>query len=312
MGFPCKDRSGSCKVAHAFRRSRGAGVIAIAASSVLFAGMAALVKLLSAEYDGIFVSLGRFVVGAAHRIGYDRRHGRRFRRPRSQGRSLAGYLRLGRHDPLFRIDPALRRRQGLGTQHDLSALFDPPGRALLRGAAGQAGMVGAFVCFAGVAAIFWDSGLAEPPWRLHRTSLRLHRRDSIQYTKRARVNNGAEIVYLSVCVSGILATFWTAPRGPLPRPPLGPVLLASAVLGYVGQIALTWGVKFMDASEAGIISFLKIPVAIVLGLFLGEGLSLRFARVRSSSSPGSRLPSWVGAGTRPPSAPIKALVCSTI
>lgn len=33
----------------------------------------------------------------------------------------------------------------------------------------------------------------------------------------------------------------------------------------------------MDASEAGILSFLKIPLAIFFGLFLGEGLSLRFA-----------------------------------
>ena len=100
---------------------------------------------------------------------------------------------------------------------------------------------------------------------------------SIQYTKKARVNNGAEIVYLSVCVSGILATFWTAPRGLSLDLRSASILVASAVLGYGGQIALTWGVKFMDASEAGIISFLKVPIAIGLGLFLGEGFTPRFA-----------------------------------
>src|SRR5512142_2958409 len=47
------------------RGTRGWGILAVVASSALFAGMAALVKTLSADYDGIFLSLGRFVVGAA-------------------------------------------------------------------------------------------------------------------------------------------------------------------------------------------------------------------------------------------------------
>ena len=47
------------------KATKSAGVAAIVASCFLFAGMAALVKMISAEYDGIFTSLGRFVVGAA-------------------------------------------------------------------------------------------------------------------------------------------------------------------------------------------------------------------------------------------------------
>ena len=142
---------------------------------------------------------------------------------------------------------------------------------------GRRSVAGALVCFAGVVLIFWDSSspsLLGDSLGLLSGVLAGY---SIHYTKRAREKNGAEIVYLAVCLSGILVTFWTAPRALTLDLRSGLILLASAVLGYGGQIAMTWGVKFMDASEAGILSFLKIPLVIFFGLFLGEGLSLRFA-----------------------------------
>ena len=190
---------------------------------------------------------------------------------------MARHLRLGGDRPLFRVHPALGAGRGtvLNLTYPLFSIL--VGALIFKERLGARAIVGAFVCFAGVALIFWDSSspsfLGDCLGLLSGFIAGL----SIQYTKKARVNNGAEMVYLAVCASGILVTFWTAPQALSMDLRSGLLLLASAVLGYAAQIALTWGVKYMNASEAGIISFLKIPITIAFGLFLGEGLSLRFA-----------------------------------
>jgi drug/metabolite transporter (DMT)-like permease/2-polyprenyl-3-methyl-5-hydroxy-6-metoxy-1,4-benzoquinol methylase len=261
----------------AIRGTRGAGIIAVIASSALFAGMAALVRLLSADYDGIFVSLGRFVVGAAVASATIAARGEGFaiRDPKDVVlRGIYGSVGMILYFVSIQLSGA-GRGSVLNTTYPLFSIL--LGALFFGERLGRRGVYGAFVCFAGVALIFWDSSspslLGDGLGLLSGLVAGI----SIQYTKRARVNNGAELVYLSVCLSGILASFWTAPRALSLDLGSALILVASALLGYGGQILLTWGVKFMDASEAGIISFLKIPIAIVLGLFLGEGLSLRFA-----------------------------------
>jgi drug/metabolite transporter (DMT)-like permease len=239
--------------------------------------MAALVKMLSAEYDGIFVSLGRFVVGAvlASATLSIKGEGFAIRDPKDVvWRGLYGSVGM----ILYFVSIQLT---GAGRGSVLNKTY--PLFSILLGALffgerlGARSKAGALVCFAGVALIFWDASspslLGDCIGLLSGVIAAI----SAQYTKRARVNNGPEIVYLSVCVSGILACFWTAPRALSLDLGSALILLGSGVLGYSAQISLTWGMKFMTASEAGIISFLKVPIAIVFGLFLGEGLSPRFA-----------------------------------
>jgi len=251
-----------------FRASRSNGILAVIVSSAFFAGMAALVRLLSAEYDGIFVSLARFVVGAALASATIAIRGSGFAIRDPKDVVLRGvYGSVGM--VLYFVSIQL---SGAGRGSVLNTTYPLFGERM-----GRRGIAGAFVCFAGMALIFWDSSspslLGDCIGLLSGCVAGV----SIQYTKRARARNGAELVYLSVCVSGILVCFWTAPRALSLDPRSGLILLASAVLGYGGQVSLSWAVKFMDASEAGILSFIKVPLAIILGLFLGEGLSLRFA-----------------------------------
>jgi len=259
------------------RHLRSAGVAAVVASSVFFAGMAALVKLLSSEYDGAFVSLGRFVVGAALASATIAIKGTGFavRDPRDVvWRGIYGSVGMVLYFVSIELSGA-GRGSVLNTTYPLFSIL--LGALFFKERLGKRSIVGAVFCFAGVALIFWDSSspslLGDGIGLLSGFIAGI----SIQYTKKARRNNGPEIVYLAVCASGILATCWTAPRALSLDLESAIVLSASAVLGYAGQISLTWGVKYMDASEAGIISFLKVPIAIVLGLFLGEGLSIRFA-----------------------------------
>jgi drug/metabolite transporter (DMT)-like permease len=256
---------------------RGAGTLAVVASSLLFAGMAALVKVLSAEYDGIFVSLGRFAVGAALASAAIAIRGEGFaiRDPKDVVlRGVYGSVGMILYFVSIQLSGA-GRGSVLNTTYPLFSII--LGAVFFGERLGPRSKLGALVCFSGVALIFWDGSspslLGDCVGLLSGFIAAL----SAQYTKRARVRNGPEIVYLSVCVSGILACCWTAPRALSLDPGAALVLLGSAVLGYAAQISLTWGVKYMTASEAGIISFLKVPAAIALGLLLGEGLSLRFA-----------------------------------
>jgi drug/metabolite transporter (DMT)-like permease len=259
------------------KADRARGVLAVVASSALFAGMAALVKLLSAGYDGIFLSLGRFVVGAilASATLAIRGEGFAIRDPKDVvWRGVYGSVGMILYFVSIQLTGA-GRGSVLNTTYPLFSIL--LGALFFGERLGPRSKVGAFVCFAGVALIFWDSSSPSLLGDCIGLLSGVIAAVSAQYTKRARVNNGPEIVYLSVCVSGILACFWTAPRALTLDLSSGLILLASAVLGYAAQISLTWGVKFMSASEAGIISFLKVPIAIAFGLFLGEGLTLRFA-----------------------------------
>lgn len=259
------------------KNMRGAGLAAVVASAACFAGMAALVKLLSAEYDGIFMSFGRFVVGAilASATIAIRGSGFAVRDPKDVvWRGIYGSVGMVLYFVSIQLSGA-GRGSVLNTTYPLFSIL--LGALFFKERLGRRSIAGAFVCFAGVTLIFWDSSSPSLLGDCIGLASGLIAGVSIQYTKRARRNNGPEIVYLAVCASGILVTFWTAPAALSLDLRSALILLASAILGYAGQITLTWGVKYMDASEAGIVSFLKIPLAIGLGLFLGEGLSLRFA-----------------------------------
>ena len=256
---------------------RGAGIAAVAASSLFFAVMAAVTKALSSEFSGAFVSLGRFVVGAAIAASTvaARKEGFAVRDPKDVvWRGIYGSVGMALYFVSIELSGA-GRGTVLNTTFPLFSIL--LGALFFKERMGARAAIGAFVCFAGVALIFWDGSatslLGDGIGLLSGFLAGI----SVQYTKRARRNNGTEIVYLSVCLSGIIVTAWTVPEAASLGLESGLLLLAAAVLGYAGQISFTWGVKYMNASEAGIISFLKVPIAVVLGLFLGEGLSWRFA-----------------------------------
>ncbi len=256
---------------------RGAGIAAVAASSVFFAVMAAVTKALSAEFSGAFISLGRFVVGAAIATSTIAIRGEGFaiRDPKDVvWRGIYGSVGMALYFVSIELSGA-GRGTVLNTTFPLFSIL--LGALFFKERMGGRATIGAFVCFAGVALIFWDGSatslLGDGIGLLSGFLAGI----SVQYTKRARRNNGTEIVYLSVCLSGMIVTAWTVPEAASLGLDSGLLLLAAAVLGYAGQISFTWGVKYMNASEAGIISFLKVPIAVVFGLFLGEGLSWRFA-----------------------------------
>jgi drug/metabolite transporter (DMT)-like permease len=261
----------------AIQATRRLGVLAVLASCLLFAAMAAFVKLLSSEFDGLFISLGRFVVGAIISSASiaARRSGFAIKDPKDVVlRGVYGSTAMVLLFVSIQLSGAGRGTLFNATNPLFSILF---GALFFRESLGRSSVIGAMICFGGIAVIFWDS--ASPSLLGDSLGLLsgLLAGFSFQYTKRARVNNGVDIIYLAVCASGILVTFWTAPQALHLGLRSGALLLASAVVGYGGQVSLTWGVKYMKASEAGIISFLKIPMTIAFGLFLGEGLGWRFA-----------------------------------
>jgi len=256
---------------------RGAGIAAVVASSVFFAVMAAVAKALSSEFSGAFVSLGRFVVGAAVASATIAVRGEGFaiRDPKDVvWRGIYGSVGMVLYFVSIELSGA-GRGTVLNTTFPLFSIL--LGAIFFKERMGGRAVLGAFVCFAGVSLIFWDGSatslLGDGIGLLSGFLAGI----SVQYTKRARRNNGTEIVYLSVCVSGIVATAWTAPEAASLGLGSALLLVATAILGYAGQISFTWGVKYMNASEAGIISFLKVPIAVALGMFLGEGLTWRFA-----------------------------------
>jgi chloramphenicol-sensitive protein RarD len=137
------------------------------------------------------------------------------------------------------------------------------------------------ISFAGVLLALWDGGGGNLLGDLLGIASSVSAGFSVHYSKRARARNNSWNIYLWVCMAGLLATAWSAPEA-ADAASAGwgaiSILILSGAIYFAAQIAFTWGLKFTSAASAGILSFLKVPLAILFGaLFMGEAIGLRFA-----------------------------------
>lgn len=251
--------------------------IACIASALLFAIAAVLVKLVSGGFDGVFISFIRFVTGIALAVILIRC-------------TKSSFTVSNRGDLL------LRSLWGAASMilYFVSIQYSGSGRATLFNNAYPAFVVlfgslffgekarfvqlaSVALCVAGSALAFYNPG---GPGTLFGDALGLASAVcagiSVHYIKRARVGNSSFMVYGAVCLTGLPLTFPSLNQLPhLTLPSLGLMVLAASVI-FAAQVLLTWGLKYISASRGSILSFLKVPVTIALGLLIGEKLTAPF------------------------------------
>lgn len=100
---------------------------------------------------------------------------------------------------------------------------------------------------------------------------------SVLYLTEARKSNDGYIIVFYVMFIGTFVNIPSAAKDLMNFELSGaiPVFLA-ALLGFLGQVFLTWGYKYVDSATGSLLSTSRIVIAAVIGfIFLGEPINFR-------------------------------------
>jgi drug/metabolite transporter (DMT)-like permease len=258
-------------------KTRATSIMYIQLSNLLFAATAVCIGYLGGKFDGYFTSLCRFIVGAA--IG------------------LASLAFTRTPFKINRLKPWLGRGVfgSLGmVLYYLSIVLGSPGRAsllnnsypvfvaiiaffILRAKVRLSTVGGILVSFAGIALVLWDGSKSSFLADSAGLASGMVAAVSYHFNKKASQTEDAVVIYLGVCFVGILGTAFSANQFARLDWLSAGLLLLAGLGGYFAQIAITLGLRDIDATEGSVHTFLKIPMTSLGGwLMLSEPLSLRF------------------------------------
>ena len=89
-------------------------------------------------------------------------------------------------------------------------------------------------------------------------------------------NNDTIIVYLPVCIFGLLFTSFSAKQFSYINIPVLIILITVGITAFLAQLFMTYGFKFISSTRGSIVTFSKIPMTIGLSFFIGEEFKLKF------------------------------------
>lgn len=259
------------------KRTRFESLLFIHISNLCFATTAILISMLSSQFDGWFTALARFAIGG-----------------------MLGFSQLAITKKPFHI---VRIRPWLGRGlfgalamilYYLSISLGSPGRAslfnnsfpifvaiisifALREKIRWATLAGIVFAFAGVALVLWDgTGMSFAADAAGIASGFLAG-ISYHFNKRASQTEHPVVIYLGVCLVGIIATAFSWPQL-LSITPTAAILLVLAGIGaYAAQITITMGLRDIPTTEGSVHTFAKIPLTVLAGwLILGDAITVRF------------------------------------
>ena len=84
------------------------------------------------------------------------------------------------------------------------------------------------------------------------------------------------MIYLSACIFGLMASAHTYPILERVNHTDFWIMSAAAVFVLIGQLLMTYGYKFVTPATGSLISFVTIPLTLVLSNAVGEEMTNRF------------------------------------
>jgi drug/metabolite transporter (DMT)-like permease len=246
-------------------------------SNLLFSCMAVAVGGLSDRFDGYFSSFFRFLVGVI--LGFSQlaamKRPFRVRRWRPWlGRGIFGAVSM----ILYFVSIALCSPGRASLLNNSFPVFVAIiSVVFLRARLSPATAAGVAVAFSGIAVVLWDGAASSIAGNLAGLASGILAGLSYHFNKRASQTEDPIVIYLGVCFAGLIGTCFSA--GQFARLDLVSTLLLAAggLGGYFAQIAITIGLKDIDATEGSMHTFGKIPLTVLAGwAFLSERISPRF------------------------------------
>lgn len=96
------------------------------------------------------------------------------------------------------------------------------------------------------------------------------------YAKKSREKDSAFITYLSVCLFGTLFNLGSIPKIASIDLVQASLLVLAALLSFFGQILAMVALKYINAVKSGIIIYLTIPLTVFFSYFIKEEFKLKF------------------------------------
>jgi drug/metabolite transporter (DMT)-like permease len=256
---------------------RAKSIFFLQLSNVLFAITAIFISLLSPQFDGYFTSFCRFLVGA-----------------------LLGFSQLALTKKPFKV---VRLKPWLGrgifgaigmVLYYVAISLGTPGRAsllnntypifvaliaifIMRDKVKPCTVIGLLLAFGGVALVLWDGAKVSLMADLIGLCSGTVAAVSYHFNKKASQTEDPIVIYLGVCLVGLLATAFSVPQALRLNWASAALLILAGMGGYFAQIAITIGLRDIDTTEGSVHTFVKIPLTVIAGwLVLSDPITARF------------------------------------
>lgn len=251
--------------------------ISIYASCLFYAFTSITVKYISSECSGLFISLARFIVGAAATYGLII-----YSEKKLQVKDVKSWLLRGVFGALAMITGYIAIKMTssgravllVNTYPVFVALF---GALFFKERIGQNNLFALVFCLAGVFLVFHDKSHYSFWGNMLALVSGIVSGLAVHFIRRARQQNSPASVYLSACLFGLLASGAAAPEAAKVSRHALPFLLLIGSLALIGQILMTYGFKYVPATKGSVIGFLETILTILLSfLLLGEEMRPNF------------------------------------
>ncbi|HNY22307.1 MAG TPA: DMT family transporter [Treponemataceae bacterium] len=257
--------------------TRSQSILYLQLSNVFFAATAVCVSLLSSRFDGYFTSFCRFLVGLAIGLAELAARKRPFKIVRFKpwlGRGIFGAAGM----ILYYISIALGTPGRASVLNNSFPLFVAVIAVLvLREDVRAATVAGLILAFSGVALVLWDGAAVTPLADAVGIASGFIAGISYHFNKRASKTEDPIVIYLGVCIVGILATAFSLPQAARLDVASTILLLLAGAGAYVAQICITIGLRDIPTTEGSVHTFAKIPLTVIAGIaFLGDSITMRF------------------------------------
>jgi drug/metabolite transporter (DMT)-like permease len=246
------------------------------ASSFFFSLSAVLVKSVSGSFNSYFISVVRFIIGIVLGIAvllFTKKTIRVRDKKVWVIRGVAGSISM----ILFYLAIELTGSARATLMNNLCVIFVALfGFLLNKERIRVANMISMLLCLTGVTIIFYDGGKYSLAGDMIGILSGIIMGIAIHYTKRSSEKEHPAIVYMSACIFGLSFAPFSSVYHPNPGMVQVLLLLAIGVFSFLAQWLMTSSYSRISAIKGSLISYLKIPFTVIIGVMLGDHVSSKF------------------------------------
>jgi drug/metabolite transporter (DMT)-like permease len=258
------------------KRVIGASIIVLGCA--VFACSNFTVKLVSSHYNGMFISLFRFIVGAVLSIAVLQLTGRGFAMRNKKALLMRGLFGSASMILMYigiKLTSNGRATLLSGTSPVFVALF---GYFLFKERITRYNIMAILFGVAGAVTVFYDGAGYSLLGNAVCLASGLCGGFAVNFTRLARQTNNSFMVYLYPCMFGIIINIGHVPEIALIASLHDlSLLLLVGVLSFIGQILSAFAFKYIEATPGRVFGMAEIIFSITLGvLFAGEHVTPQF------------------------------------
>ncbi len=252
------------------------GELSLVLSCLFFAAMTISVKMAAGSFSGVFISAFRFVAGllmGGLALTLSRTPPKIRRKKILAIRGALGMAAMVMYFNAIQMTGSGRATLLLNTFPIFVALF---GALFFHQAINAGKILSLLLCVSGVIFVFYDGSSYSVWGNGIALSAGIMRGLVVHFIKKSAEVNHPLVVYLVVCLFGLLLLPFSAHEAANIRPTNFFLLFVVALFSLTAQLLMTYGYRYVAALKGSLISYLTIPLAVLFGYVMGEELHAGF------------------------------------